>query len=111
VLAPELFVLLERDEATARRLGREALAWYLEQPNYANNLLWLGFAEEDVAPPGSDRLLDALVAWGDEEGIAARVREHLDAGADHVCVQPIGSVPDPLGLEQLRRLAPALLAL
>jgi probable F420-dependent oxidoreductase len=111
VLAPELFVLLERDAATARDLGRDALSWYLQQPNYTNNLRWLGFGEEDVGPQVSDRLVDALVAWGGEEAIAARVREHLDAGADHVCVQPIGRDGDPLGLEQLRRLAPALLAL
>jgi probable F420-dependent oxidoreductase len=111
LLAPELFVLNERDEETARALGREALSWYLQQPNYAKNLLWLGFGEEDVAPQASDRLVDALVAWGDEETIAAQVRAHHDAGADHVCVQPIGSDSDPLGLEQLRRLAPALLAL
>jgi probable F420-dependent oxidoreductase len=111
LLAPEQFVLHEPDAGAARALGREALAWYLQQPNYAKNLLWLGFAEEDIAPHASDRLVDALVAWGDEEAVAARVRAHHDAGADHVCVQPIGSEADPLGLEQLRRLAPALTTL
>jgi probable F420-dependent oxidoreductase len=109
LLAPEQFVLLEPDPTAARELGRAALSWYLEQPNYANNLRWLGFGDEDVGPPASDRLVDALVAWGDEDAVAARVREHLDAGADHVCVQPIGRDRDELGLEQLRRLAPALL--
>src|SRR4051812_1270939 len=109
LLAPEQFVLLERDAAIARELGRTAVAWYLEQPNYANALRWLGFGDDDFAPHASDRLVDALVAWGDEEAIAARVGEHVDAGADHVCVQPIGRDGDELGLEQLRRLAPAVL--
>lgn len=109
LLAPEQFVLLEEDAAKAREAGRAAVGWYLEQPNYANNLRWLGFEDDDFGPPASDRLVDALVAWGDEAAIAARVREHLDAGADHVCIQPIGSPDDDLGLEQLRRLAPALL--
>jgi probable F420-dependent oxidoreductase len=110
LLAPEQFVLLERDADTARELGRAALSWYLQQPNYANSLRWLGFGDEDLSPTPSAHLVDALVAWGDEEAIAARVREHLEAGADHVCVQPIGRDDDELGLEQLRRLAPALVA-
>jgi probable F420-dependent oxidoreductase len=108
LLAPEQFVLLEHDPDTARELGRAAVSWYLEQPNYANSLRWLGFTDEDLGPKPSAHLVDALVAWGDEEAIAARVRAHLDAGADHVCVQPIGRDGDELGLEQLRRLAPAL---
>ncbi len=111
VLAPEQFVLLETDAEAARSAARAALSWYLQQPNYANALRWLGFDGEDLAPQASDRLVDALVAWGDEEAVAARVREHLEAGADHVCVQPIGHDGDELGLDQLRRLAPALLGL
>jgi probable F420-dependent oxidoreductase len=111
LLAPEQFVLLEADAAAARSAGRAALSWYLQQPNYANSLRRLGFAAEELGPDPSDRLVDALVAWGDEEAVAARVRDHLEAGADHVCVQPIGREGDELGLEQLRRLAPALLGL
>jgi probable F420-dependent oxidoreductase len=111
VLAPEQFVLLERDASRARETAREAVAWYLTLPNYANNLRWLGFGEDDLSAQPSDRLVDALVAWGDEDAIRERVREHLEAGADHVCVQPIGGGGDELGLEQLRRLAPALLDL
>jgi probable F420-dependent oxidoreductase len=111
LLAPETFVLLETDGAAARAAGRAALAWYLTMPNYAETLRLLGFGDADFAPQASDRLVDALVAWGDDQAIAARVREHLDAGADHVCVQPIGGDGDELGLEQLRRLAPALLEL
>ncbi|HZQ65617.1 MAG TPA: TIGR03620 family F420-dependent LLM class oxidoreductase [Gaiellaceae bacterium] len=111
LLAPEQFVLLEPDASAARDAARTALSWYLQQPNYANALRWLGFGDEDLAPIASDRLVDALVAWGDEEAVAERVRAHLEAGADHVCVQPIGRGRDELGLDQLDRLAPALLAL
>ncbi len=111
VLATEQFVLLERDPAEARRLGREAIAWYLTLPNYTDNLRWLGFTEDDLAEGGSDELVDALVAWGDEEAVRGRVAEHLEAGADHVCIQPIGRGSDALGVEELRRLGPALLDL
>lgn len=111
LLATELFVLLESDPVEAHAAGREALAWYLTLPNYADNLRWLGFGDDDLAGGGSDRLVDSLVAWGDEERIRERVLEHLEAGADHVCVQPIGRGADELGLDQLRALAPALLGL
>jgi probable F420-dependent oxidoreductase len=111
LLATEQFVVLEDDPAEARRLGREALAWYLTLPNYTDNLRWLGFSEEDLADGGSNALVDALVAWGDEEAIRERVLDHLQAGADHVCIQPIGQGSDGLGIEQLRRLGPALLDL
>ena len=96
LLCPEQMFLLERDPATARAVARRHLAVYLGQPNYARNLLRLGFTDDDFADDGSDRLVDALVAWGDEEAIAARVREHLEAGADHVCVQPLGHGPAPV---------------
>ncbi len=108
LLAPEHFVLVERDPAEARRLGREALTWYLTLPNYTENLRWLGFDEEDWQGGGSDRLVDALVAWGDLEAIRRRIQEHVDAGADHVCVQPVPRRAGDLGLDQLRELAPAL---
>ena len=107
LVAPEQAVVLERDPDRARALARGHLEHYLRLPNYTNNWRRLGFGDEDLAGAGSDRLVDALVAWGDEEAIAARVREHLAAGADHVPVQPIG--PDPV--DSLRRLAPALLDL
>jgi probable F420-dependent oxidoreductase len=111
LLAPEQFVLLEQDRSTAREAARDAVAWYLTLPNYANNLRWLGFGDDDLASEPSEGLVDALVAWGNEEAIRERVREQLEAGADHVCIQPIGRDDDELGLEQLRRLAPALLDL
>jgi len=109
LLATEHFVLVERDPVEARRLGREALAWYLTLPNYTENLRWLGFDESDWRGGASDRLVDALVAWGDVEAIRRRVREHLDAGADHVCIQPVPRQAGDLGLDQLRELASALL--
>lgn len=87
LLAPEQMVVLERDPATARAIARQAMAIYLRAPNYTNNLARLGFDEKDVADGGSDRLVDAIVAWGDVDAAVARVRAHFDAGADHVCLQ------------------------
>ena len=80
---------------------------YLRLPNYQNNLTWLGFADADFEDGGSDRLVDALVAWGDEKAIARRVQAHFDAGADHVCIQPLRSDgrPQP-DLRILEALAP-----
>jgi probable F420-dependent oxidoreductase len=109
LLAPEQAVLLETDPAEARRLGRHFCETYLGLPNYTNNLRALGYTSDDLAPPGSDRLIDAIVAWGDEAAIAARVRAHLDAGADHVCIQVVGGDYTTLPVEAWRRLAPALL--
>jgi probable F420-dependent oxidoreductase len=113
VLAVEIGVMPGADEDTARAWGHAWAGGYLDLPNYANNWRWLGFGEDDVAGEGSDRLLDAAFVWGSSETIAARVREHLDAGADHVCVQVIGSPEgDPeADLRALGELAPALLAL
>jgi probable F420-dependent oxidoreductase len=108
LLAPEQKVVLETDPDTARSTARRMLATYLSLPNYTNNLRRLGFGDDDLAEGGSDRLVDALVAWGDEEAIAARVAAHRDAGADHVCVQVLGSRLTDLPLDQWRRLAPAL---
>jgi probable F420-dependent oxidoreductase len=88
LLAPEQKVVLETDPARARAIAREALAIYIPQiPNYVNNLRRLGFTEDDLGDPPSDRLVDALVAWGTVDDIAARVQAHHDAGADHVAVQ------------------------
>lgn len=113
VLAPEIAVVLDPDPTTARATARRYTAGYLQLPNYTNNLRALGFSEDDLAGAGSDRLVDAIVAWGDVDAIARRVHEHLDAGADHVCVQPLDySAPTDdryVPLEHLRELAPALL--
>ena len=115
LLAPELAVVLEPDPDNARRLARQHTgSFYLSAPNYVRNLEWLGFSPADLAGDGSDALVDAVVAWGDETAIVARVEEHLAAGADHVCLQPVTSVrpltdgPDHAALDVLRRLAPAL---
>jgi probable F420-dependent oxidoreductase len=110
ILAPEQGFVLERDAATAREVARTHLATYLKLPNYRASWLEEGFGESDLQDGGSDALVDALVAWGDAEAVTARVREHLENGADHVCVQPI--VQDMArGLAELRELAPHLRAL
>jgi probable F420-dependent oxidoreductase len=108
-LIPEQAVVLENDSERAREIARRHTSRYLRLPNYTNNLRRLGFGDEDLAGSGSDRLVDAMVAWGDENAIVGRVRAHLDAGADHVCVQVLD--PDRRGLPaaQWRRLAPVLL--
>jgi probable F420-dependent oxidoreductase len=107
LLLPEQTVLLTEDEAEARKLGTDWLRSYLALPNYANNLLRSGFSQEDVASV-SDRLFDAIIAWGDEETVLRRVNEHLAAGADHVCVQVLTADPREFPREQWRRLASAL---
>ena len=89
LLCPEVWVLLETDPAKARSAARQALASYLQLDNYVNSWRRLGFGDDDMAGGGSERFLDAIVAWGDEEAIRERIQEHWDAGADHVCVQSI----------------------
>ena len=106
LLLPEQAVVLETDPDRARAIGRLHLAGYLALPNYTNNWFRLGFTEADTADGGSDRLVDALVAWGDEATVMARVQEHRDAGADHVCIQVLTDNPLALPLEEWRRLAP-----
>ncbi|MGD9762534.1 MAG: TIGR03620 family F420-dependent LLM class oxidoreductase [Candidatus Binatia bacterium] len=88
-LAPEQMVMLETDAGKARAAARGFLKVYISLPNYQRNLKWLGFDDGDFADGGSDRLVDAVVAWGDERAIAARIKAHHDAGADHVCIQAL----------------------
>jgi probable F420-dependent oxidoreductase len=109
LLAPEQVVVLETDSSRAREIGRRHVAGYLQLPNYVNNLRTLGFGDDDFADGGSDGLVDAIVAWGDEEAIAGRVSEHLEAGADHVAIQAYAD-DAATSLEQLERLAPILVA-
>lgn len=111
LLAPEQVAVLETDPGTAREIARRHTTSYLRLANYTNNLRRLGFTDADFTDGGSDRLVDAIAVWGDEETIAARVRAHLDAGADHVAVQVLDPEPRGLPREGWRRLAPALLAL
>lgn len=105
---PEQGVVLQTDPDLARSTAREALAMYLGLPNYVDNWLRQGFTHDDVAGGGSDRLIDALVAWGSPETVTARLREHHDAGADHICVQVLGATNGDLPLEDWRILADAL---
>jgi len=110
LLAPEQMVCLERDASAARAIARQAMQVYLGLPNYVRNLLALGFTDDDLANGGSDRLVDAIVAWGDIEAIAARVKAHHDAGADHVCLQVLSANPNELPHAEWRDLAPALVS-
>lgn len=109
LLLPEQAFLLETDASVARRAGRRYMSWYLGVENYQKSFLWQGFGEEDLAGGGSDRLVDAIVAWGDEEMVRARVQAHFDAGATHVSVQAIAEDPFAVELDAYRRVAPALL--
>jgi len=86
-------ICLTQDAATARRVAGEQLARYMVLPNYRNCWLSLGFNEDDLSGRGSDRFLDAMVAWGTEDTIRDRLQAHFDAGADHVAIQPF----DPAG--------------
>ncbi|MCQ4121202.1 LLM class F420-dependent oxidoreductase [Rhodococcus tibetensis] len=107
ILAPEQKVVLDTDAARARPIGRAAVDNpYLHLRNYVSNLERLGFTQEQIADGGSDDLIDALVAHGDTGYIAGRLREHLDAGADHVAIQVLPAGDDPL--PALRELAAAL---
>jgi probable F420-dependent oxidoreductase len=102
--------LLERDPGRARQMAREAMVRYLDNfPNYVNNLRRVGYGEDDFGDGGSDRLVDDLVVWGDPDDVIARVHEHLEAGADHVCVQPLGPDLDS-AMAQMQALAPQLTA-
>ena len=108
-LAPEHKVVLARDAAQAREIGRQTVEFYLDLSNYVNNWKRLGFTDADVAKPGSDALVDAVVAHGTLDAIAARLSEHLAAGADHVPVQvltgtdslvpALAELAGPLGLQ------------
>jgi probable F420-dependent oxidoreductase len=110
LLIPEQAVVLERDPAAARALARTHTAHYLARENYRENLRSLGIPAADLAGDGSDSLIDTLVAWGDDTAIRDRVREHLEAGADHVVLQPIVASPSAKTLiDQFTRLAAAVI--
>lgn len=111
VLAVEQTVVLESDPSQARRVARGFALDYLQTENYAKNLKRVGWTDADVAGQGSDALIDAVVSWGDVDRVAVRVRQHLDAGADHVCIQVVAEDELDPCLSQLRELAPALLEL
>ena len=90
ILAPELACVLDNDVESARAKARTYAALYLGLRNYTNNLLNYGFDQQDIADGGSDRLIDAIVPHGGADEITAAARQHIDAGADHVCLQTVG---------------------
>jgi len=106
LLLPEQTVILCDTADEARGIGTDWLRAYLALPNYANNLLRSGFSEDDLAQV-SDRLFDAIIAWGGEDAVLRRVAEHRSAGADHVCVQVLTADPRAFPREQWRRIAAA----
>jgi probable F420-dependent oxidoreductase len=107
LVAPELAVVVETDPEHAREAARAYAATYLGLRNYTSNLLRFGFDERDTTDGGSDRLIDAVIPHGSAEQIAETVEAHFDAGADHVCLQPLGHGPAPVG--DYRALAAVLL--
>ncbi|WP_037568909.1 LLM class F420-dependent oxidoreductase [Phaeacidiphilus oryzae] len=109
LVLPEQTAILARDREEARSIGTEWLRGYLALPNYARNIVRLGFTEEDLRQV-SDRLFDALIVWGDEEAVRTRVEAHRAAGADHVCLQVLTADPAQKSFprEEWRRLAAAL---
>ena len=108
LLAVEQMIVLDTDADRARTIARQHMEVYLGLPNYANNLLRLGFTEDDISEP-SDRLVDAIVAWGSLDDCVARVAAHHDAGADHVCIQVLEEDGDRIPVDAWRQLASALL--
>jgi probable F420-dependent oxidoreductase len=104
LIAPEVAVVVDPNEQTARATARDYAAGYLATSNYTRNLLRLGFTERDFADGGSDRLIDAVIPHGPAGAVADAIRAHLDAGADHVCIQALGHA-----IEDYRALASELL--
>jgi probable F420-dependent oxidoreductase len=110
LLAPEQAVVFAKTREKARPTGDIYMRTYLSLPNYRQNLVRLGWSDDELIPPGSDRLFDAVVAWGDDQEIAGKLRRHLDAGADQVAVSVLTPTPDRATTADLRRLAPLLLS-
>jgi probable F420-dependent oxidoreductase len=105
LLAPELMVVLDNDPETARATARQHMAMYLAAPNYASNLIRLGYHQADLDNGGSDRIVDDIVAWGEPARILERVQAHHAAGADHVCVQVLNQDRRVPALDEWRQLA------
>ena len=107
LLAPEQAVVFSTDPLVARDVARRHMSTYMGLPNYTNNLRRLGWTDDDLIGP-SDKLVDAIVAWGTLDDIVARIRAHHDAGADHVCVQVLPIEPTALPMAEWRELATTL---
>ncbi len=110
LLAVEQAVALETDSTKAREVARAHTSRYLALPNYVNNLRRLGFGDADLVGGGSDRLVDAIVAWGDMAAVVGRVRAHQSAGANHICLQVLTADPQALPIREWREVASALLS-
>lgn len=110
LLAPEVAVVLEEDETTARGIAREYMRGYLSLPNYSSNLRRLGYTEEDVAGGGSDRLMDALIPWGPLDKVVAGIDAHYAAGADEVAIQVLTADALRFPAAEHRALAAALIS-
>jgi probable F420-dependent oxidoreductase len=108
LIAPHLAVVLDRDPARARTAARNGVGMFIGFPAYRSNLARLGYGEDDLIPGGSDRLIDALVAWGDLDDVAGRIQAHLDAGADHVTLHVLRPDAADLPRQQWRELATLL---
>ncbi len=106
LLAPELMAIVDTDRTRAHELAARHMRRYLQLPNYVNNLLRHGFTADDIAGP-SEQLIDAIVVCGDVDAVVERVREHHDAGADHVCIQVLTGAPTDLPMAEWRLLAEA----
>jgi probable F420-dependent oxidoreductase len=112
-LAPEVGVVLEADPQVAREKARAGMKMYFGLPNYMNNLRRFGFTDDDLTAPGSDRVIDALIVWGDEQTVARRLEEYREAGADHLAIQVLtgaDTAEATFPIEQWSRLAPLLTA-
>lgn len=108
LLAVEQMVVLETDPSKAREIARQHMRIYLDLPNYANNLMRMGYEEQDLAD-ASDNVVDAIVAWGSLDDVLARVQAHHDAGADHVCIQVLEAEAGTIPMDGWRQLGDALL--
>lgn len=108
LLAPEQMAVFETDPTKAREIARRAMRTYLALPNYTNNLRRLGWGDDDLLHGASDKLVDAIVVWGSLDTVVDRVRAHLVAGADHVCVQVLPSDGGSLPMREWRELATAI---
>jgi probable F420-dependent oxidoreductase len=111
LLVPEQKVVLDTDPDRARTTARDTLARYLALPNYVNSWRRIGFTDDDLADGGSNRLVDAMVAWGDVDTVVRRLAEHRAAGADHVAIQVLTADDTDRPRAQWRELAPAVAAL
>jgi hypothetical protein len=103
-------VVFAKTREAARGLGDIYMRTYLALPNYRQNLVRLGWSVKELTAPGSDRLFDAVVAWGEDEVIGGKLRRHREAGADQVAVSVLTATPDRATTAELRRLAPLLLS-